>query len=131
MTNYVSRYPDGAAGMGLLLVRACYASVAFGVATALPPVPVGMPAVYLAAGLVALFLVAGLATRWAALLLGLAVLAALPASGPVQQLLLAGHVGGCAAMVLMGAGAFSIDARRHGRRVIHLKTHSPDRGADD
>lgn len=131
MTQYVSRYPDGAAGVGLLLVRACYACVAFGVVALLPPTFAGQHALYLAAALVGLLLVAGLATRWAALLLGLAVLVALPASGVVQQLLLAGHAGGCAAIVLLGAGAFSIDARRHGRRVIHLQTNTPDRGGGD
>lgn len=131
MANYAIRYPDGVAGLGLLLVRACYASVAFGVAAMPPPVPVATGALYVTAGLIALALVAGFATRGAALLLGAAVIAALPASAPVQQLLLAGHAGGCAAMVLLGAGAFSIDARRHGRRVIHLRTSPPDRGEPD
>lgn len=79
----------------------------------------------------ALLLALGFATRLAALLLGIAVLAMLAKSGPVQQLLFAGHVGGCMAIVLVGAGAFSIDARRHGRRVIRLQTTTPDRGAKD
>lgn len=131
MTNYVCRYPDGAAGLGLLIVRASYAAVAFGVVAALPPGAVGIHALYWLAGLVGLLLVTGFATRWAALLLGVAAVLAAPASGHVEQLLLAGHVGGCVAIALMGAGAFSIDARRHGRRVIHLHTHTPDRGGHD
>jgi len=73
-------------------------------------------------------LVAGLATRWAALLLGIGTLVALPACGVVQQLLLVGNAGGCGAIVLLGAGAYSVDARRYGRRVIHVHTHTPDRG---
>jgi len=73
-------------------------------------------------------LVAGLATRWAALLLGIGTLVALPSSGVVQQLLLVGHAGGCGAIALLGAGAYSIDARRYGRRVIHVHGHTPDRG---
>lgn len=79
----------------------------------------------------ALLLALGFATRLAALLLGIAVLAMLAKPGPVQQLLFAGHVGGCMAIVLVGAGAFSIDARRYGRRVIRLQTTTPDRGAKD
>jgi putative oxidoreductase len=131
MTKYVSRYPDGAAGLALLLVRMCYAFVAFGLAAALSAIPIGASFLHPAAGLAAVFLVIGLATRWVALLLGIAVVVALAMSGPAQQLLLAGHIGGCAAIALMGAGAFSIDARRHGRRVIQLQTNTPDRGAND
>jgi putative oxidoreductase len=131
MTNYVWRFPDGATGLGLLLVRACYASVAFAIAATLPASAAWSHLGYLIAGLVALLLAMGFATRVAAVLLGVAVAAALPVSNPVQQLLLAGHLGGCAAIALLGPGAFSIDARRHGRRVIHLQANSPDRGTDD
>lgn len=131
MTKYISRYPDGAAGVALLFVRVCYAFVAFGVTAALSTISIGVNFIHSAAALAALFLVIGFATRWVALLLGLAVVVALTHSGPDQQMLLAGHIGGCAAIVLMGAGAFSIDARRHGRRVIQLQTNTPDRGAND
>ncbi|MFD0320176.1 hypothetical protein [Lysobacter gummosus] len=65
------------------------------------------------------------------MLLGMAVVVALAMSTPAQQLFLVGHVGGCATIALIGAGAFSIDARRHGRRVIQLQTNVPDRGAGD
>jgi uncharacterized membrane protein YphA (DoxX/SURF4 family) len=131
MTKYVYRYPDGAVGFALLSVRMCYAFVAFGVAAALSEIPVSAYLLHLAAGLAALLLAIGFATRLVALLLGIAVVVALSVSGPVQQLLLVGHVGGCAAIALIGAGAFSIDARRHGRRVIQLQTNTPDRGAKD
>lgn len=131
MTKYAYRYPDGTVGLALLLIRICYAFVAFGVAAALSAIPVSAGFLHVAAGLVALSLVAGFATRLIALLLGAAVVVALVTSSPVQQLLLAGHIGGCAAIALIGAGAFSIDARRHGRRVIRLQANTPDRGADD
>lgn len=133
MTHYVCRYPDGAAGFALLLVRVSHAIVAFGVAAALSGGSPGVNVPHLAAGLAALFLLIGFATRWVALLLGIALVAvvALAVPSPVQQLLLAGHVGGCVAIVLIGPGAFSLDAGRHGRRVIHLQTNTPDRGADD
>lgn len=131
MSNYACRYPDGAAGLALLLVRTGYAFVAFGIAAMLPIGLLDTSILYLAAALVALLLLLGLATPWAALLLGSGVAVVLTAAGPTQQLLLAGHVGCCAAIALIGPGAFSIDARRYGRRVIHIKTHTPDRGADD
>jgi putative oxidoreductase len=130
MSNYVSRYPDGAAGLALLFIRMSYAFVAFGI-IAMPPTGIlSATFLHLAAGLVALSLLAGLATRLIALLLGIAVATTLAAAGPIQQLLLAGHIGGCAAIVLIGPGAFSVDARRHGRRVILLQTNTPDRGAN-
>jgi putative oxidoreductase len=131
MTRYPYRYPDGATGLALLFLRICYAFVAFGIVTALSAVPVSANLLHMAAGLAGLLLAIGFATRWVALVLGIAIVIALAMSSPAQQLLLAGHVGGCAAMVLIGAGAYSIDARRHGRRVIQLQANTPDRGADD
>jgi len=131
MTNYVCRYPDGAAGFGLLCGRTSYAFVAFGLAASPLPVAVDAYLLYVAAGLIALLLALGLVARVVAALLGIAALATLILSPPVQQLLLAGHVGACVVLALVGPGAFSIDARLHGRRVIHLQTHAPDRGPDD
>jgi hypothetical protein len=131
MSNYVCRYPDGAVGFALLFLRISYAFVAFGVAMMLPANIPGAALLYVAAGLVALLLLAGLATRLAVLVLGVALVAALAGAGPFQQLLLAGHVGGCMAILLMGPGAFSIAARRHGHRVIHLQSNTPDRGTGD
>jgi hypothetical protein len=131
MTKYPYRYPDGAAGLALLLLRVCCAVSAFGIAAVLSALPVGATFLHLAAGLAALFLVVGFAARWVALLLGVASIGALAMSSPLQQLFLAGDIGGYAAIVLIGAGAFSIDARRHGRRVIRLQANTPDRGAKD
>jgi putative oxidoreductase len=131
MSKYVCRYPDGAAGIALLLARVSCAFVAFAVAAALSTGPLGAKFLHPAAALAAVFLVIGLATRWVALLLGIAVVVAVATSSPAHQLLLAGHVGGCAAIALIGAGAYSIDARRHGRRVIQFQTKTPDRGVDD
>ena len=131
MSQYVCRYPDGAAGFALLLLRVCLAFVAFGVANALSATSTNAHPFHVAAGLVASLLVIGFATRWISLLLGLAILFALAIASPAHALLLASHVGGCAAVVLIGAGAFSVDARRHGRRVIQFQTTPPDRGVDD
>jgi len=79
-------------------------------------------------GLIALSLVAGLGTRTAALLLIAAIAADLfTVNGRPIQLLLA-LAGGAGAVVLLGAGAYSLDAWRHGRRVIRLELRSPDQG---
>jgi putative oxidoreductase len=122
MTNYVCRYPDGAAGLGLLLIRICHAPAACGIAVSADAFD---PYVrYPAAGLMALLLAIGFATRSTALLLGILTVVAVPGSDPVELWLLAGHLGAC-------AGPYSVDARLHGRRVIHLHATTPDRGVDD
>jgi putative oxidoreductase len=131
MIRYACRYPDGAAGIALLLVRLCCACAALGVAAMLTAV--GDPRIaYPAATLLGALLSLGLLTRTSALLLlATVVAAALTIAGAVQQLLLAGVVGCCAALAIVGAGAFSIDARRHGRRVIQLGARPHDRGGKD
>lgn len=129
MTNYVCRFPDGAAGVGLLLLRTCQALVAFGIA--IPATFVEPYLRYPAAGVVAGLLLAGFATRLAAVAVGLAACIALLNAATSEPYLLAGHVGGCAGLALLGAGAFSVDARLHGRRVIHLQMRTPDRGGGD
>ena len=131
MTNYLCRFPDGAAGLGLLVLRTCYATVPFGLAALLPPMAVGTTVLRVIAGIVAVLLVSGLATRLAALILGVSILATLPFSAPLHLLLLAAHAGGCAAMALLGAGAYSLRARRHAHRGIHVQTRPPDRGGTD
>jgi putative oxidoreductase len=131
----MSRYPDGTFGVALLLLRMCYAFVVFGAAAVLSTAPGPTNLFRLAASVAALCLVIGFATRWIALALGIAVIAALTQSMPNEQLLLAGHIGGCLAIASMGAGAFSLDARLYGRRVIQLPPNpsdrSPDRGSED
>jgi hypothetical protein len=37
-------------------------------------------------------------------------------------------MGGAVSLVLLGPGAWSIDAHLHGRRVIRLDPRSPERG---
>ncbi|HVI58235.1 MAG TPA: hypothetical protein VM619_05105 [Luteimonas sp.] len=131
MTSYVCRYPDGAPGFALLSLRCCLGFVAFGVAMVLASGAIDARVLHVVAGLVALLLAIGLAARPVALVLGVSTAVALAMPGTlVQALLLAGALGGCAMIVLAGPGAFSVDARLHGRRVIHLQA-TPDRGGDD
>lgn len=130
MIRYAWRYPDGAAGVALLVVRLCCTCAAFGVAAIL--VRAIAPGIaYPAAALLGLLLALGLLTRATALLLGAAVVVALSMGGAIHQLLLAGVLGCCAALAIVGAGAFSADARRHGRRVIQLGKRPHDRGDRD
>ena len=131
MTNYLCRFPDGAAGLGLLVLRTCYAALPFGIVASLPSMVAGTTVLRLIAGALAVLLVGGFATRAAAIVLGIAILAALPFSASLQVPLLAANLGGCAAMALLGAGAYSLDARHHGHRVIHVQTRPPDRGGAD
>jgi uncharacterized membrane protein YphA (DoxX/SURF4 family) len=131
MTRYAYRYPDGVAGLAVLLLRVASALVALAVAASISASPVSANLPCLVAALGALGLILGFATRWIALLLGIAVIVAAVGTQLPQQLLLLGHLGGCAALALMGPGAYSIDARRHGRRVIQLQPRTPDRGDKD
>jgi hypothetical protein len=131
MTTYVCRYPDGAPGFALLCLRCCLGFVSFGVAMVLASASIDMRVPYAMAGLMALLLAIGLAARPVALVLGVSTAVALARPGTlVQALLLAGALGGCAMIMLAGPGAFSVAARLHGRRVIHLHA-TPDRGGDD
>lgn len=79
--------------------------------------------------MIALTLVVGFAVRAAALLLGAALVADLFAIGGVQTLFFLSSAGSAGALFLLGAGAYSLDALRYGRRVIRLELRSPDRGS--
>jgi len=122
-----SRYPDGVAGTALLLLRFSCALAVFPAFTALWPnaEPTRLAT---AATLLAAILAAGIATRVAALVLGISLSAALLAAHGDRALLFMSAAGSTSALLLRGAGAYSIDAHRYGRRVIRLNPRSPDRG---
>lgn len=82
----------------------------------------------IAYGLIALALAAGFCTRMAALLLGVAMVADLVRVNREHALLLLALAGVAGTVVLLGAGAYSLDAVRYGRRVIRLERRSPDQG---
>ena len=124
----ILRYPDGAAGAALLLMRCSSAVIAWPVLARLAPTPAGWWLAAGAAAIVMLALVTGFGTRAAALLLAGAMIAGLLAARGEVALLLLASAGSSAALVLLGPGAWSIDARRYGHRVIRLEPRSPDRG---
>ena len=124
----ILRYPDGLFGIALLLLRLSYAAIAYPALARLWPSPSNLVPVALCAVLVAVALLLGFGARAAGLLLVLALAAGFAgASGELAWFLLA-CAGGAAALVLLGPGAYSIDAHLYGRRVIRLEPRSPDRG---
>jgi hypothetical protein len=130
MSKTILSYPDGVAGIALLLMRLSAGLVAWPVLSSLlepaGPWPGGVVALLLAG-----VLVLGAFTRIAAMLLAAALAALLAGvSGEVMLPLLA-CAGNVAALALLGPGAFSADARWYGRRVIKLVARSPDRGDPD
>lgn len=127
MPKLISRYPDGVTGAALLLLRWSCASIAYPTLARLWPAHSGGWLALAAAALV-LALVTGFGTRAAALLLVIGLAATLIAAQRQPMPFLFGSAGGALALVLLGPGAWSIDARRFGRRVIRLEPRSPDRG---
>jgi putative oxidoreductase len=131
MPKLILRYPDGVAGIALLLMRFSYASIMFPSVTRLWPAPGNWWLAAIPSAAMALAFIVGFATRAVALLL-VFVLAAdlLAATGEVVLFLLA-STGGAGALALLGPGAYSVDAHRFGRRVIRVGPRSPDRGSAD
>jgi len=129
MPKMVLRYPDRSTGVALLLLRSSCASGALPAFAWLRPASDGANAATAISCLVALSLAVGFGTRIAAaLLLAVLLVDLLAANGKLFQLLLA-VAGGTGTVMLLGAGAYSLDARRYGRRVIRLEGRSPDRGS--
>jgi len=125
--NLVLRYPHGLFGVALMLLRLSYAAIAWPALQHLPAegltVPIGIAAV-----MIALALALGFGARMATGLLLFAL--AFGAAGTRGELawFLTACAGGAGALLLLGPGAYSIDANLYGRRVIRLDPRSPERG---
>lgn len=129
MSKFASRYPDRAIGAGLLLLRLAAAAIAFALLAGRSAFPLFPAMTMPLAVAVPLALIAGAATRPAALLLLPIVVVTDACPGPgAADVLAIGHAGLCMALVLLGPGAYSIDAKMFGRRVILLESRPPDRG---
>ncbi len=130
MIKLLSRYPDGAAGVALALIRVSCALIAFPVLARLPLGVISSSATILSA-VIALVLVTGFGTRTIAFMLaGVAIVDVLTIRGHLGLTMIS-HAGVCTALVLLGPGAYSIDAVVFGRRVIRLGPRFPDRGNGD
>lgn len=125
MVKFLSRYPDGGPGAGLLLLRFSCALVAYPVIARLPLPPPVMRLVLLPAAAIALALALGFRTRTVALLLAMAALAVVPTLGAYGAFMVIAHAAGCGALALLGPGAYSIDARVFGRQVTRFESRSP------
>ena len=126
MAGYVCRFPDGVVGAGLLVLRGGGALAVVGQALAMQSTRGGAGMLYLLVTLLAIALLVGIVTRAAALMAcGVVVTLLADAAHPLMS---AGHLALLVAMVLLGPGAFSLDARLHGRRVIHLPADKRDSG---
>lgn len=121
----MSRYPDGIAGAGLLVLRFACAVGAFSAhfRLLLPIRPWGLA--FAATLIVAVALIVGFGTRTAALLLVAATISVAFATGRNDALVIA-HAACCAALALLGPGAYSIDANVFGRRVIRFEPRPRD-----
>ena len=124
----ILRYPDGLFGVALLLLRLSYAAIAFPALARLWPAPSITVPIGLGAAAIALALVLGFGARAAALLLATALAIGIGSARGDLTWFLVGCTGGAVALVLLGPGAWSIDAHLYGRRVIRLEPRSPERG---
>ena len=113
MRHTVSLYPGGAAGVGLLVLR-------LHVALLLADLLFQRSFLALPIGVLIFGVSVGLYSRivhpLAVIVLGASLLA-VPQISPIQM---ASQLSGLVALVLLGPGALSIDARRFGHRVIYL-----------
>ncbi|TAA26898.1 hypothetical protein [Pseudoxanthomonas winnipegensis] len=116
MQRLFSMFPDRGPGVGLLLLRVALAVALWQSHT---PGSAAWTGVALAAGLL---LMSGWITPLALLLACAHALAHLALDQAPTLLLIAG-------MALLGPGAYSLDARRFGRRVLRPAAPSPERGS--
>lgn len=113
-----------------MLLRFACAWIAF-LAIAPLPLPQSSPnGSTVVSAAVALALALGFGTRIAAFVLASAGIAVAFTTASDTALTMIAHACGCAALGLLGPGAYSIDATVFGRRVILLEPRAPDRTSD-
>jgi putative oxidoreductase len=122
------RFPDGVTGVALLLIRLSSALTAFGSFANLGSTAAVLSVDTVAAVVITLALVTGFFMRAAALILTVALAATVPTASGEQTLFLLASACTAGALAALGAGAYSVDAHRYGRRVILLDPRSPDQG---
>lgn len=121
MPRFSSRYPDGAAGIALVLLRFACAWIALLVVGRLPLPQQARTVTLLVPAAFALALVLGFGTRLVAFVVTAGAVMAGIMTGTDVALTMIARACGCAALGLLGPGAYSIDAKLFGRQVIHLE----------
>ena len=126
----LSRYPDAAAGIALVLLRLACAWIAFLVIARLPFLQFSPNASIVVSVGFAFTLALGFGTGIVAFVLAAATMATAFMTGNDGALTMIARACSCAALGLLGPGAYSIDANVFGRRVIRLEPRGPDRASD-
>ena len=130
VAKFLSRYPDGTAGIALVLLRLACAWMAFLVGTRVPSPQLSPNASTVASAAVAFALALGFGTRLVAFVSAAAAIAAAFTPGSDIAFTMMARACGCMALGLLGPGAYSIDANVFGRRVVRLEPRAPDRAND-
>jgi len=130
MVGFLSRYPDGAVGIALVLLRLACAWIGSLVITRLPSPQFSPNASIVVSAAFGLALALGFGTRIVAFVLAAAAIAAAFLTGSDIAVTMIARACGCSALGLLGPGAYSIDATVFGRRVIRLEPRAPVRGSD-
>ncbi len=130
MMRTFSRYPDGAAGIALVLLRLACAWIALLVIARLPFPRFSPNASIVVSTAFALAVALGFGTRIVAFVVAATAIATAFMTGSDSALTMIARACGCAALGLLGPGAYSIDANAFGRRVIRLEPRGPDRASD-
>lgn len=125
----ILRYPEGVPGAALLLMRLSFALVVLPALHRLLPTPDKGWLMAFPAGAMVFALALGCCTRLTAILLASALVASSVSMRGETLALFVACAGGVVALILLGPGAYSIDAHRYGRRVIRLAPRHPDRGS--
>lgn len=119
MKHLFSAFPDGLAGVALLLLRGSLALF-------LVMTPVGALSLplwlFFLLGLAAIALSIGVATRILAGLCAVAGAVVVLHMGSAMAMPFVTQAIDAAALALIGPGAFSVDARLFGRRTFHLRS---------
>jgi putative oxidoreductase len=131
VTRFLSRYPDGVAGIALVLLRLAAAWIAVLAIACLRLPHVSPNASIVVAAAFALALAFGFGTRIVAFVIAAAAVATAFMTDSNIALTMLARACCCAALGLLGPGAYSIDANVFGRRVIRLEPRAPDRKRDD